>query len=83
MRWSRYPQLKSSAVEDASRLGRLVIRRMPIQQYRPKTDMRPLACHSSARSRTIQVCASMYGHSRSQKSGAGMVGECIGIAYVA
>jgi hypothetical protein len=24
----------------------------------------------------------MYGHSRSQKSGAGMVGECIGVAYV-
>jgi hypothetical protein len=25
----------------------------------------------------------MYGHSRSQKPGAGMVGECIGVAYVA
>ena len=82
MRWSRYPQLESSAVEDTSRLGRLVIRRMPIQQYRPKTDMRPLACHSSAVQNNSGL-RFMYGHSRSQKSGAGMVGECIGVAYVA
>ena len=34
MRWSRYPQLESSAVEDASRLGRLVIRRMPTLSLR-------------------------------------------------
>ena len=72
-----------SAVEDASRLGRLVIQRMPIQQYRPKTDMGPPACHSSASIQNNSGLRFMYGHSRSQKSGAGMVGECIGVAYVA